>query len=128
MTIEFNTNSIKDDGQISPNLAITPPINEDYWLMRIKVSEQQAIVCFPKFFTIGIGFQQEDDWNTNLPYTRDAEEIFQHIRMNKGDSSISDTTCIEAIRMLQDEIKRYLAEARAALEAAAPFRKAGDAK
>ena|ERR1051325_2782975 len=89
-------------------LAITPPLDQDYWVMRVPVSAQQAIVCFPKFFTIGIGFQREEDWNTNLPYTCPAEEIFQHIAHNKGDDAIPDEQCVNAIRLLQETITAYL--------------------
>lgn len=106
LQVQFNANKIEDDGVVSPNLMFTPPINEDYWLMRVPLSETQAVVCFPKFFTIGIGFQKERDWNTNLPWSEDAESIFRHIRHNKGNKSIKDADCIEAIRMLQAEIER----------------------
>ncbi len=80
---------------------VTPAIDEDYWLARVKLSKRQAIVCFPKFFTVGIGFQEEEDWNTNLPYTIDSAKIFSHIKRNKGDARINDEDCIEAIKMLQ---------------------------
>lgn len=79
----------------------TPPIDEDYWAFRVKVSETQAIVGFPKFSTFGIGFAQEEDWNTNLPYTVDAEEIYRHIARNKGDDAISEDDCLAAIRLIQ---------------------------
>lgn len=82
-------------------ILITPAIGEDYWLARVAVSDKQAVVAFPKFFTIGIGFQKEEDWNTNLPYSCDAEKIYGHISHNKGDDSIPDERCIQAIRMLQ---------------------------
>lgn len=83
---------------------LTPPIDEDYWAYRVRLTDTQAIVAFPKFFTVGIGFAREEDWNTNLPYTCDAEEIFQHIEHNKGDDAISDEDCIAAIRMIQGAI------------------------
>lgn len=86
--------------QIGP-ISLTPPIDEDYWEYRVRLSDTQAIVGFPKFSTIGIGFAQEEDWNTNLPYTCKAEEIFEHIEHNKGDEAISDADCIEAIRLVQ---------------------------
>lgn len=83
-------------------LMITPPIDEEFWRYRVAVSDRQAVVGFPKFMTIGIGFQVEDaDWNTNLPYTSNAEMIFQHIKHNKGDDTIPDDLCLEAIRMIQ---------------------------
>jgi len=88
-------------------LMITPPINENYWLYRVPLSETQAIVGFPKFRVIGIGFQKETDWNTDLPSVTDALEIYEHIKHNKGDRKIRKEHCLEAIRMIQ----------RAALEA-----------
>jgi hypothetical protein len=81
---------------------MTPLITESYWLFRVPVSDKQAIVGFPKFSTIGIGFQHEEDWNTNLPYSSPADEIFDHISHNKGDDTIPDERCIEAIKLVQD--------------------------
>ena len=81
--------------------SITPPIDEDYWAYRVRLSDRQAIVGFPKFSVTGIGFAVEEDWNTNLPSRCDTEEIFEHIRHNKGDDSISDDDVREAIRMIQ---------------------------
>lgn len=80
---------------------VTPPISEEYWAYRVKLSGGQAIVGFPKFLTIGIGFAQEEDWNTNLPYTSSAESIFAHVAHNKGDDTIRDEDCIAAIRLIQ---------------------------
>ena len=86
-------------------VVLTPPIDEDYWAYRVRLTETQAIVGFPKFMTIGIGFAQEEDWNTNFPYTCETDEIWQHIAHNKADDSISDEDCIAAIRLIQDAIK-----------------------
>ena len=80
---------------------LAPLVGVDYWEYRVIVSEGQAVVGFPKFGTIGIGFAQEEDWNTNLPHTVSAEEIYEHIAHNKGDASIPDDWCIEAIRLIQ---------------------------
>jgi len=84
----------------------TPPINEDYWLFRVKVSDKQAVVGFPKFATtIGIGFAVEkDDWNTNLPYSCSAEELYNHIKANKGDPKISKAICLQAIKLIQQVV------------------------
>lgn len=86
-------------------MLLTPPIDESYWQYRVMLGERQAIVGFPKFTTIGIGFAVEDDWNTNLPYTQDAAAIFDHIKHNKGDDGISDDDCLAAIRMIQDAVR-----------------------
>jgi hypothetical protein len=87
-------------------VAVTPPISEDYWQYRVQLSDKQAIIGFPKFLTIGIGFAVEEaDWNSNLPYSSSAEGIYRHIKHNKGDDAISDEDCIEAIRMIQHAIE-----------------------
>jgi hypothetical protein len=93
-------------------LLVTPPIDEEYWLFRVKLSPKQAIVGFPKFCTIGVGFAKERDWNTNLPFTSDAERIFNHIKHNKGSQKIADADCITAIRMVQEAAKQFMAETR----------------
>jgi hypothetical protein len=105
MQLEYNSNVVPDNGNLGAGVMITPPINADFWMMRVPLSDSQAIVCFPKFGTVGIGFQREEDWNTNLPHTCDARKIFEHIAHNKGDDSISDTDCIAAIEALQAAIR-----------------------
>lgn len=92
----------ENDGILASNIAMTPSIGEDFWSYRVIVGEHQAVVGFPKFFTVGIGFAVEEDWNTNLPYTCSTEEIWKHIRHNKGDENIPDAWCIEAIRLIQE--------------------------
>jgi hypothetical protein len=84
-------------------VALAPPVSADYWLYRVKLSDTQAMLGFPKYATIGVGFAREDcDYNANLPYTCDAKAIYAHIRDNKGDPRISDSDCLAAIRMIQD--------------------------
>jgi len=109
MRVEFNSKLVEDNPSIQigrMSVMVTPAVDEDFWMMRVPVSDKQAIVLFPKFGTFGIGFQDEgDDWNTNLPYKEKTQRIYDHIKNNKGDDSISDKTCLDAIRMLQNEIK-----------------------
>lgn len=95
------------------HVLLTPAIEEDYWQYRVRLSDRQSIVGFPKFFTIGIGFAVEEDWNTNFPYTCTAEEIYDHIAHNKGDDSISREDCLAAIRMIQEAAAADRAEATA---------------
>lgn len=85
-------------------VSITPPIDEAYWSYRVKLTDTQAIVGFPKFFTVGIGFAVEEDWNTNFPYTCSAEEIYEHIKHNAGDDAITREDCLAAIRMIQEAV------------------------
>jgi hypothetical protein len=100
-------------GQVdrTPNIGggrilMTPPISEDYWSYRVLLTDKQAILGFPKFGTIGVGFAvEDDDWNTNLPFTCSAEEIFDHIKHNKGNDAIPDEHVLAGIRMIQEAIR-----------------------
>jgi len=91
-------------------IMMTPSnIGGDYWNFRVRLGDKQAIIGFQKFGTIGIGFAEEEDWNSNLPYgddREDAEKIFDHIKHNKGDNRISDEDCITAIMMIQDAVNK----------------------
>ena len=83
-------------------LMMTPMIDEDYWQYRVRLSDKQAVLGFPKFLVIGIGFAVEEDWNTNFPSTCETEEIFEHIKHNKGDDAIPDDDVRAAIKLIQD--------------------------
>ena len=87
---------------------ICPPVNEDYWIFKVELFKDQAILGFYKFATIGIGFAQEEDWNTNLPYTCNAKEIYEHIRHNKKYKEITKKQCIKAIELIQIAYKKLL--------------------
>lgn len=89
-------------GQEDKTPHVGPMIDEDYWAFRVRLTDKQAIVGFPKFGTIGVGFAVEEDWNTNFPYTCGTEEIYDHIEHNKGDDAITREDCLTAIRMVQD--------------------------
>ena len=103
LQLEVNSNCVKDDGIIGNGaIMVTPSIGEDYWSYRVKLYKDQAILGFPKFTVIGIGFAQEEDWNTNLPSSCVTNEIFNHIKHNKLYEEISDEDCIKAIKMIQD--------------------------
>ena len=111
-TIEFNARfqRASDTFCIGNTVAmITPPLNQDYWLFRVPLFKDQAIVCFPKFVTIGIGFAIEDaNWNTNLPYCFSPEQIYNHIRVNKKYDEISKADCIQAIAKIIEHCKAYM--------------------
>lgn len=106
LELEINTDYVSDPEKEGlhhlPIAIVTPDIGEeDYWIFQVKLSDEQAIVGFPKFATIGIGFKKEEDWNTNKPFRKPAKEIFDWIKRNKGDDSISDKDCILAIKLVQ---------------------------
>jgi hypothetical protein len=86
-------------------IMMTPPIDESYWQYRVVLSKKQAIIGFPKYTTVGIGFQVEEDWNTNLPFSCSAEKIYNHIKHNKGDGKILKSKCITAINMIKDAVR-----------------------
>lgn len=111
LNVEINTKFLKGKDTLKVGNTVimyTPPLNEDYWIIRVKVSDTQAIVGFPKFGLVGIGFAVEDaDWNTNLPSGCEANQIFNHIKENKGDDLIPDERCIKAIRLVQKTAKMF---------------------
>jgi hypothetical protein len=102
----LETRAQEDQAPTIGRIMLTPAVGGDYWAYRVRLSDQQAIVGFPKFTTIGIGFAVEEDWNTNFPYTCSTEEIYDHIEHNKGDDSISREDCLTAIRLIQDAVRR----------------------
>jgi hypothetical protein len=84
---------------------ITPPLDEDFWAYRVKLTETQAVVGFPKFGVIGIGFAREDeDWNTNLPASLPVQSIRRHIWKNRGDDSITEEMVDAAIELIRDAV------------------------
>jgi len=92
-------------------IAVTPPLDEGYWIYRVPLKHGQAIVAFPKFFTVGCGFAQEEDWNTNLPISCSASEIYNHIEHNKKYDDITREECIAAIEAIQWVVNQRKAEA-----------------
>ncbi len=105
LVLEINAKTVTDNISISKNILITPPIDEDYWTVRVNIYEDQYIQAFPKFTTMGIGFAIEDDWNRNLPFSSSAEEIMLHIWYNRRYVAIKKKRCIKAIEMIQAYLK-----------------------
>lgn len=118
LVVEVNANAPGNRtgvmGEGNRLVMVTPPISAGYWTHRVQVSAKQAVVAFPKFTTVGIGFQHEDDWNTNLPYLCSAEEIYEHIKRNRRGAR--KDTCIAAIRLLQEEVAKTRVEDPALVE------------
>lgn len=107
--VEINKNTVGKQGAIDlgDGMAFTFTLalaDEDDWTFRVKLFQDQAILGFPKHNTIGIGFAQESEegWNTNLPYTCETMEIYEHIKHNKKYDEITDEQCIEAIKAIQE--------------------------
>lgn len=105
LELQVNSRAINDTSRSleGTGILITPPLDESFWLFRVAVSDNQAVVGFPKFGVIGIGFQVEKDWNTNLPSGTSAFEIYDHIKHNKG-AGIPKDRCLVAIMMIQNAV------------------------
>lgn len=104
MKIEINEQFIPQNITIQVGkheFMFSPLVEEDYYLFRVHLFKDQYLLAFPKFGTIGIGFAQEEDWNCNLPYTCEAEEIYKHIKHNKEYKEIKKCEVIHAIELLQ---------------------------
>jgi len=116
LTVEFNQSFVKATSTFKHAagiIAVTPPIDENYWLFRVHLHKDQYVQAFPKFFTLGIGFALEDDWNTNLPYSSDGETIYNHIEHNKKYKQITKEQAIEAITKLSAACAEYYAQTKA---------------
>lgn len=88
----------------SKTILMTPSIGQNYWEYRVQVGsgpQPQAVVGFPKFMTIGIGFAVEEDWNCNYPYSCTTDEILDHIWHNAG-PGVSREDARRAIEMIQE--------------------------
>jgi hypothetical protein len=87
--------------------SITPRVgDDDYWAYRVGLTESQALLGFPKFGVVGIGFAVEDeDWNTNLPSSIDAEKILDHIWKNAGPTVTDKAVVLEAIQLIQRAVE-----------------------
>jgi hypothetical protein len=110
MELETNSKPLVNH-QPLPGVSFAPIVTPDYWLFRVKLSETQAVLAFPKFGIVGIGFAVEkEDWNTNLPFNCPTREIYRHIEKNKGDPAITEDDCLKAIRMLQEAVAKSRGE------------------
>lgn len=112
LTVEFNEKFKKENTEvITPSggiISFTPSINKDYWAFRVKLHKDQSIVAFPKCFTLGVGFAQESNWNTNLPYTTETETLYNHIKENKKYKAITKEKCIEAINLIKEVCEKNI--------------------
>lgn len=83
------------------------------WLARVWLTSRQALICFEACNTVGIGFKEESDGNTHLPYVCNTSMIYEHIKHNrKGKYNrgklIRPDKCKRAIKMLQDFAKAWI--------------------
>jgi hypothetical protein len=92
---------------------ICPDVGPEYWVFRVKLVKDQAIVAFPKFGLLGIGFAEEgENWNCNLPIDcrhtdEDFAEIWHHIKRNKKYPSITKKMVIEALKLIRKAYDRF---------------------
>lgn len=111
ITVEMNENFKKAKDTIytgAGTILFTPPLDGDYWIFRVRLYEDQALLVFPKFGILGCGFAQEADWNTNLPIKCPAEQIYAHIKHNKKYKQISEQDCLDALIALQKVAIPYM--------------------
>lgn len=110
MKLKLEKKQTKDVTRIpGTNVYVGRAGDDDYWVYRVKLSKNQSIIGFKKFGTVGIGFSEEkNDSNTNLPSSCDTEEIYNHIKKNKGNAKIRKEHCLKAIKMIQEARLRDL--------------------
>ncbi len=92
---------------------ISPIVSDDYWMFRVKLCKDQAVLGFPKMGMIGVGMALENNGNTNLPlcplYTpeKNAQRIADHIKCNKKYKSITIKMIEDAITLIEKGAKQY---------------------
>lgn len=101
LSVEINQNANIDKSFLGGRLVVTPPIGEDWWTLRVKVSAKQSILVFPKFGIFGCGFAKEIDWNTNLPIACQVGELWNHIKVNRA--GVSEEKCLAALNLIREE-------------------------
>jgi hypothetical protein len=95
-------NQPNETGVLAGGLVMmTPNICPEYWEYRVVLSPYQAVLGFPKFGTVGIGFADEEDWNTNLPYGIRTAITVRHICHNAGGDSITPVMIAEAVELVR---------------------------
>ena len=105
LTVEENIAPCVEPIIADGRILVTPPLNGDFWVLRVKVSPTQAIIVFPKFGTFGCGFAVEkNDWNVNLPIACPEEEIWQHIKKNKGNAR--EEICRQALHLIREHSRK----------------------
>ena len=119
LTIETSTKELPQPKIQAGAVMVTPPLDENFWRYKVQVSDHQAVVGFPKFNVIGIGFQHEEtDWDTNAPSRLKAEIIYNHIKVNakvKADNKApSEELCLAAIRLIQATVNEQARQRQAA--------------
>lgn len=107
--VQLNSRAVKD-ATVSkiPGLMIMSSDVQENWIARVALADGQALIAFPKFGTVGIGFEREKDWNTNLPCSCEAGEIYEHIKHNKGSAKISKAQCLKGIEALREVGLKFL--------------------
>ena len=114
LQVQLNSRAVKDATATShPGIMIMSADVQANWIARVPLANGQALLAFPKFGTVGIGFEKEEDWNTNLPCQCSTNEIYNHIAHNKGDKGgtrITKTKCLEAIEALRKVGLEYLGQ------------------
>lgn len=109
LVLEINENCVdKTTHYVAGNnqIMVCPPTGEDYWVFRVKLCKDQAVLGFPKFGMVGVGMALEENGNTNLPlnsnYTplANANRIYSHIKCNKRYKSITHQMIVDAIILI----------------------------
>ena len=111
MELEVNKNCLDKTTHYVANdnhIMVCPPTSADYWMFRVKLHKDQAVLGFPKYGLIGVGFAIEKDWNTNLPTNSGVSSIVNHIKHNRKYKAITDDMIKEAVELIIEGKKQYI--------------------
>jgi hypothetical protein len=120
--IDKTTHCVAGKGQNQVGIMISPSVDENYWMFRVKLCNDQAVLGFPKLGMIGVGMALEENSNTNLPlHTEDtplanANRIYSHIKCNKKYKSITRQMIVDAIILIVQGSEQYCIKGERAYE------------
>lgn len=106
------------------HIMISPAVDEEYWLFRVKLCKDQAVLGFPKCGMVGVGMAKEvhPNSNTNLPIhsnsspEKNGKHIAQHIKCNKKYKSITIKMIEDAATLICEGVEKYCKKGERAYE------------
>lgn len=104
------------------HIMISPSVDEEYWIFRVKLCKDQAVLGFPKMGMVGVGMALEENWNTNLPLNSEdtplanTNRIYSHIKCNKKYESITRQMIVDAIMLIVEGAEQYCKKGERAYE------------
>ena len=109
LSVEKNSRNCLDIQLHLPSsalLLITAPLQDDCWLYRVALRKDLVLAAVPDFGGVKICLQLKAAAGFHMPYESGAAEILRTFRAHIK-TSVPNGKLLEAIEMLQDEVKKW---------------------